>query len=235
MSLNMLDIILLICFAFGFLIGFKRGIIKQGVFTIGIFLVVFLSFVFKNSLSIILYKHLSFYTVGILRNYSVLNILLYELISFFILLSVLSLIFIIILKISGIVEKLVRATIILALPSKLLGGILGIIEIYIFSFIILLVINMPIFNISNEELVMNSKLKDKILNNTVLMSNVSKNLVKSIDSVNALIDSDEKLGSKEFNCKALNIFVKNKIISKDSINYLKNNNKIDKKCETNNN
>lgn len=235
MSLNMLDIILLICFAFGFLIGFKRGIIKQGVFTIGIFLVVFLSFVFKNSLSIILYKHLPFYTVGILRNYSVLNILLYELISFFILLSVLSLIFIIILKISGIVEKLVRATIILALPSKLLGGILGIIEIYIFSFIILLVINMPIFNISNEELVMNSKLKDKILNNTVLMSNVSKNLVKSIDSVNALIDSDEKLGSKEFNCKALNIFVKNKIISKDSINYLKNNNKIDKKCETNNN
>lgn len=230
MNLNLLDAIIILVLAFGFLSGFRRGAIKQGVLTVGLILVVILSFIFKNSLSMILYKHFPFYAVGILKNYSVLNILLYELISFFILLSIFSLIFAVILKISGVVERLVRLTILLALPSKIIGGILGIIESYIFIFIVLLIINMPIFSISSEEFVNESKLKDKILNNTLLISKLSGGLLNSVNTVNDLLDDKDKLGTEEFNCKSLNVFVKNKIISNDSINYLKDNNKIDKKC-----
>ena len=138
--MNILDIIILIFLALGFISGFKRGVIKQGVLTFGTILVVVLSFLLKNPLSMALYKHFPFFTSGLLENYSVLNILLYELISFFILLSIFSLIFAIVLKISGIIEKILRATIILAIPSKLLGGILGMIEFYVISFVILLII-----------------------------------------------------------------------------------------------
>lgn len=230
MSFNVIDIAIVFLLLFGFLNGFKRGFIKQAVITIGTILVIILAFLFKNPLSMVLYKHLPFYTVGLLKNYSSLNILLYELISFFILLSLFSLIFAVIVKISGLVEKILRATIILALPSKILGGILGVIETYNFCFIVLLIITMPIFMFSTEPIITESKLKDKILNNTIIISDMSKGLVKSIDKVNDLLMSKKQLGKKEFNCKTINVFVKNKVVSKKSVKYLQENNKIDKEC-----
>ena len=230
MSFNVIDIAIVFLLFFGFLNGFKRGFIKQAVITIGTIIVIILAFLFKNPLSMVLYKHLPFYTVGLLKNYSSLNILLYELISFFILLSLFSLIFAVIVKISGLVEKIVRATIILALPSKILGGILGVIETYNFCFIVLLIITMPIFMFSTEPIITESKLKDKILNNTIIISDMSKGLVKSIDKVNDLLMSKKQLGKKEFNCKTINVFVKNKVVSKKSVKYLQDNNKIDKEC-----
>ena len=229
--MNIVDYIIIIFILLGFVSGFKRGVIKQGVLTFGTILVVVLAFIFKNSLSIVLYQKFSFFTVGLLENYSMLNVLLYELISFFILLSIFSLIFAIIVKISGIIEKFLRATIILAIPSKLLGGILGMIEYYVISFIILLIITMPIFEVSNIDSIRESKVKDRILNNSLLMSKVSNGLIDSINEVNDLLNDKNKLGTKEFNCKSLNIFVKNKIVSEESINYLKENNKINKTCK----
>ena len=229
--MNIVDYIIIIFILLGFVSGFKRGVIKQGVLTFGTILVVVLAFIFKNSLSIVLYQKFSFFTVGLLENYSMLNVLLYELISFFILLSIFSLIFAIIVKISGIIEKFLRATIILAIPSKLLGGILGMIEYYVISFIILLIITMPIFEVSKIDSIRESKVKDRILNNSLLMSKVSNGLIDSINEVNDLLNDKNKLGTKEFNCKSLNIFFKNKIVSEESINYLKENNKINKTCK----
>ena len=229
--MNLLDIIILVLLILGFINGFRRGAIKQGVLTAGIFLVVILSFIFKNPLSIMLYKKLPFFTTGILKNYSILNILLYELISFLILLIILSLIFAIISKISGIVEKLVRSTIILALPSRLIGGLFGLIEVYIFTFIVLLIVTMPIFSVSKSKVITNSSMKNIVLNKSLVLSNVSKGIVKSINEVNDLIKSKNKLGTEEFNCKALEIFKDNKVISKESIDYLKSKKKISNKCK----
>ncbi|MBR2712804.1 MAG: CvpA family protein [Bacilli bacterium] len=229
--MNLLDIIILVLLVLGFINGFRRGAIKQGVLTIGIFLVVILAFIFKNPLSIMLYKKLPFFTTGILKNYSILNILLYELLSFLILLVIFSLIFAIISKISGIVEKLVRSTIILALPSRLIGGLFGLIEVYIFTFIVLLIITMPIFSVSKSKEITNSSMKNIVLNKSLVLSNVSKGIVKSINEVNDLIKSKNKLGTEEFNCKALEIFKENKAISKESIDYLKSKKKINDKCK----
>lgn len=230
--MSILDIIILGFLVLGFLAGFKRGIVKQGVLTFGTIIVVILAFVFKNQLSIVLYQKFPFFTVGLLENYSILNILLYELISFFILLSIFGLILAIIVKISGIVEKIVRATVILALPSKILGGILGIIEIYVFLYIVLFIVTLPIFTISSNKIITESKLKDKILDNTILISKLSKGINNSVSEIKTLMDSKKKLGSEEFNCKALKIFIKNKVVSKESITYLKKQNKINKTCKT---
>lgn len=230
--MSILDIIILGFLVLGFLAGFKRGIVKQGVLTFGTIIVVILAFVFKNQLSIVLYQKFPFFTVGLLENYSILNILLYELISFFILLSIFGLILAIIVKISGIVEKIVRATVILALPSKILGGILGIIEIYVFLYIVLFIVTLPIFTISSHKIITESKLKDKILDNTILISKLSKGINNSVSEIKTLMDSKKKLGSEEFNCKALKIFIKNKVVSKESITYLKKQNKINKTCKT---
>ena len=47
----MLDIIIIMILLFGALIGFKRGVIKQGVITIGMILILVLSFILKNPVS----------------------------------------------------------------------------------------------------------------------------------------------------------------------------------------
>ena len=230
MSLNIVDGIIILLLVLGFVSGFKRGVVKQGVLTLGTILIVVLAFLFKNPLSMMLYKHFPFFTVGILKNYSILNILLYELISFFILLSIFALILAIIIKISGVIEKFLRSTVILALPSRICGGVLGMIEFYIFAYILLLIITMPIFTISSSKPITESKYKDTILNNTLIMSYLSSDIVNSVNEINELLEYEDKLGTNNFNCKALNIFVDNNIISKESISYLRKNNKIDFPC-----
>ena len=49
--MSILDIIIIIFIALGFLSGFRRGIIKQGVITFGTILVVVLAFLLKDPLS----------------------------------------------------------------------------------------------------------------------------------------------------------------------------------------
>ena len=229
--MSILDILIIIFIGLGFFAGFQRGIIKQGVLTVGTTLVVFFAFLFKNSLSMFMYQHFPFFTTGILKNYSILNILVYELIAFFILLAIFGLILAIVVKISGVVERLVRATVILALPSRILGGLLGAIEMYIYAFIILFIISMPIFSISKSDFVTKSNLREGILKNTVLISHFSNDVNESVTEINDLLTSEKKLGSEEFNCKALNIFYKHKVVTEDSLNYLRDNNKIDKSCK----
>lgn len=229
--MNLVDIIIIILLALGFLAGFKRGIIKQGVLTAGIVLVVVLAFLLKDPLSMVLYKHCPFFTFGILKNYSVLNILLYELISFFILASLFALILGIVVKISGLVERFVRATVILALPSKILGGLVGIVEMFVLLYIVLFIVTMPIFSVSKNKTLRESNMKNTILNNTLLISHLGKGVSKSAEGVTELLDSKDKLGTEEFNCKALKIFLENKIVSKDSIKYLKEKGKISDTCK----
>ena len=223
---NIVDLIIIIFLLLGFISGYEKGFIKQGVSTIGNIIVVVLAFLLKNNLSIILYKKLPFFTVGLLKNYSSLNILIYELISFIILLIIFGIILALIVKLSGLLEKMVEGTVILKLPFKLLGGLLGMIECYIALFVILLILSAPLFSFDFSQEINKSRFRNFILNNTVLMSNLSKPLVKTLDEINELSDI-ENLGTKEFNCKSIKVFRKNNIIDKDSLDYLIENKKIE--------
>ena len=230
---NIVDLIIIIFLLLGFVGGYEKGLIKQAVSTVGSILCVVLAFLLKNNLSIILYKKLPFFTVGILKNYSSLNILVYELISFLILLIIFSIILAIIIKISGVVEKLVEGTIILKTPSKILGGLLGMIDCYIAVFIILIIFSLPILQFGFIEEVNKSTLRNFILKNTLVLSNLSKPLVNTIDEVYELTDI-KKLGTEEFNCRSIKIFKKNNIINDENIEYLIDNNKLEydsKKCK----
>lgn len=223
---NVVDIIIIIFILIGFIGGYEKGFIKQGVSTIGNILVIVLAFLLKNNLSIILYKKLPFFTIGLLKNYSSLNILIYELISFIILLIIFGIILALIIKLSGILEKMVEGTIILKLPFKLLGGLLGMVECYIALFVILLILSTPVFSFDFVKEINNSKLRNFILNNTILISNISKPLVKTIDDINEL-SSIKKIGTEEYNCKSIKIMLKNKIINEESLEYLIEHDKLE--------
>ena len=223
------DIIIALLLISGFITGYKKGFIKQALSTAGLIVSVVLAFLLKNNLSIILYKNCPFFTVGLLKNYSSLNILLYELLSFFILFIVFSVITNIIIRIIGIAEKIIDDDGALKMLFKILGGLLGALESYVSIFVILLVLSMPIFSLKFTNYIHKSKLSKAVLNNTILISNIAEPLVKTINSVGKL-ELKENIGKEEFNCETIEIFKKNKIVSEESIEYLEEKNKINK-CE----
>ena len=228
----MLDIIIIMIIVFGALIGFKRGIIKQSVVTLGMILVVILSFALKNPVSAFMYKNFPFFSFnGIYEDISVLNILLYEIIAFSIVFSILSTILIIIIRISNSFDKILKLTFLFALPSRILGAILGAMEYYLIVFIFLFVIMQPVFELNNSDLFKNSKLKNVILEKTPFVSGYIEPTVKTVEEIEKLIKDRKKYDEKQFNCKITNIMVKNKIIDKKSLDYLYSSGKIKTKCK----
>jgi hypothetical protein len=182
----------------------------------------------KNSLSLLMYKTLPFFTTGILNNYSSLNIIIYELSAFLLLFSLLTTILVIFIKISKIVEKLLRVTVILAIPSKILGFILGIIENYLISLVFLVVLLNPTFNIKTLP---DSKVSNFILKNTPIVSIYTDKYIDSFNEIKDLLEDKNKYDDKIFNCKLQKILINNKIVSKESIDYLIKSGKIYKKCK----
>ena len=84
-----ISIILLIILACG-AAGFKRGVFKQLVTTVGFVLVVVLAFYLKNPIAEFLSLHLPFFTFGgDFANVTSMNIILYQLISFILVVIVL--------------------------------------------------------------------------------------------------------------------------------------------------
>ena len=202
----MLDIIIIMILLFGALIGFKRGVIKQGVITIGMILILVLSFILKNPVSSLMYKNLPFFSFGgLFENLAVLNIIVYEGFAFLIVFSVLSTIFIILIKVSSILEKILRATIVLALPSKILGMILGIFEYYLIIFVVLFILSSPIFGLNDNKLFTESKIRNIILENTPFVSDQISGSLSALDDISDLINNKDEISDSEFNCKSIDI------------------------------
>ena len=227
----MLDLIIIIFILFGGLIGFKRGIIKQSVVTIGMVLVLVLSFILKNPVSAFMYKNFPFFSFnGLYKNISVINILVYELIAFFVVFSLLSIILIILTKISSVMEKLLRVTIILAIPSKILGLILGFVEYYIVAFVVLFALAQPIFNLNDRNWFKESQMKDIMFEKTPIISKYVSKTTDSFYEVSALMKNKKNYSDKKMNCEITKMMLKNKIIKKDSLDYLYSSGKIKYKC-----
>ena len=230
--MSLLDIIIVMIIVFGALIGFKRGIIKQGLVTIGIEVILILSFILKNPISAFMYKNLPFFSFnGLYENISVLNILLYEVIAFALVFSILSTILLVLIRISKSFDKVLKLTLLFSLPSRILGAILGACEYYLIVFIVLFILMQPVFQISSNDLFLDSKLKDIVLKNTPFISGYIKPTMDAVEDIEELIKDKDNYSDKEFNCKATNIMVKNKVIEKKSLDYLYESGKIKSKCQ----
>lgn len=218
--LNIVDSIIILALLMGAVIGFKKGIIKSVVSFVGTIIVIALSFTLKNPLSVFLYTYLPFFNVGI----AVINILIYEAIAFLILFSLFSIILKIVIKISGIIETLLKFTIVLGIPSKILGAIFGFLEMYLFIFITLFILIQA--NLFSGYL-KDSKMVNFILSKTPIISNVLDN---SYDAVKEIIELNEGYKNNQdkdkLNQDGLDILLKYNVISVDNANKLIENDKL---------
>lgn len=209
--MNIIDaVIILIILAAG-VNGLKNGVIKQLVATVGFILMIIIAFYLKNPVADFLSMNFPFFKFGGSVVAS-LNILLYQGIAFILVVLLLELILGIIIKVSGLIEKILKFTVILGIPSKILGFIVGLLEGFAIVFLALFILKQPQFNI---DIVNESKFADPILSSTPLLSNVAKPLVSTINDTYALVveHNEKKISDEELDYKSIELMLKHKIIT----------------------
>ena len=223
--MNLLDYIILGVLLISALMGFKKGIISTVVAFAGTLLVIILAFYLKNPVSSILYQNMPFFDLGgKAAGMTIFNILIYEGASFIITLIVLSFIMKIIINVSGVFSKLVNASIILTLPSKILGLICGLIEGVILAFIITFIIALVA---PSSNLYSGSKYADTLITKTPILSNMSKTTVNSVNEIYNITSNYANSSDKNnANLEGLNVLLKYEILSVDSAENLVNKGKL---------
>ena len=223
--MSIVDIFIIVFILIGGLLGLKRGAVKEFISAIGFFVIVVLSFLLKNPLSVIFYENLPFFKFGgIFKGVTALNIALYELIAFLVVALVLTFIWKLVEYASNLMQKLINMTIILGLPSKIIGFIIGVLEYYVLAFIIIYILTIPIFSVKP---VIESKGAQCILNDTPVISKFVKNSSAFIGEFIELRDKYQVTESaNEFNYETLDLFMKYDIVDVKSVKKLKEKNKI---------
>lgn len=218
--MNILDIVIALVLIMSAIIGFKRGAIKEVVSLVGIIIVFILAFSLKGVLGNVLCKWLPFFNfAGNLEGVTVLNILLYQLIAFLIIYSLLFSVYMIVVKISGIVQKIVHMTVILWLPSKLIGAVVAFITGYVMVFVVLLALLIPL---KDTDIFKNSKFANYIVYDTPILASSSENISTSINEIYELGEDLSKgdISKNEANVKTMDILLKYKVVSAETAREL---------------
>lgn len=222
--MNVVDVIIIALLILGGVAGFKAGVIKKLTDFIGMFVVIILAFYLKNYISVIMYENLPFFNFfGLINGIDALNILLYEVIAFLVIFIALLFVLKVVLMLTGLVEKILKATVILSIPSKLLGIVVGVIEMYVYLFLILVIVSLPIFDSS---FLKDSKMNNFILNNTPVLSGVSEEIIDIYGDVYNIIDNRKNKTNEQLNEEILKVLIDKKVVTKESAKKLVDKNKI---------
>lgn len=218
--MNIVDIAIIIIIAFGAIMGFKRGFTRSLVSALGFIVITVLAFLLKNPISVFLYENLPFFKfAGIIKGVTVLNIALYEILAFIVVLAILGVLLKVLMLATSIFEKILNATIILGIPSKIAGAIVGAVQYFVIVFVVLYIVSLPVFNVS---IISESTMKDKILNNTPILSGMVDDSVKVINEFTSIKDKykDNNSNAEQFNKEVLDLFLKYDIVKVESIDKL---------------
>ena len=222
--MNVVDVIIIALLILCGVDGFKAGVIKKLTDFIGMFVVIILAFYLKNYISVIMYENLPFFNFfGLINGIDALNILLYEVIAFLVIFIALLFVLKVVLMLTGLVEKILKATVILSIPSKLLGIVVGVIEMYVYLFLILVIVSLPIFDSS---FLKDSKMNNFILNNTPVLSGVSEEIIDIYGDVYNIIDNRKNKTNEQLNEEILKVLIDKKVVTKESAKKLVDKNKI---------
>ena len=222
MSPNIFSVVIVLLILLCGVLGSKRGILKEIVVIVGTIAVFILAFFLKDYVASLFCQYLPFLNFKIpLGNLISLNIIFYQLLAFLILVIVFRLILQILIDVTGIFSKIINATIILALPNKLLGFIVGLIEGYILMFIILNVIAIPM---SGSKLFMESSVRKYIVNSTPVLKDTIGGLNYAIEDVLSLNSENNQ---NDNDLKVIDIMLKYKTVSIEFIDTVKETGKLD--------
>lgn len=224
MNIGIIDAVIILFILLGGVVGFKEGVIKKLTSVVGLILVVVLAFTLKNKLSVYFYENLPFFDLwGVFKGIQILNVIFYEVVAFLVIASVLMLVYRVLLGFTGLIEKILKATIILSIPSKILGFIVGLIESYIWVYIVLFILTLPIINLKD---IYTSKVANYIMEETPYLSKYTGKTVKIYNDLYEVIDNKGNKTNKQINEDAMDLMLKYDIITPESAEKLIDKNKV---------
>lgn len=228
MRMSVVDIIVLGVLILFVLKGFSNGVFKEGISFVGGIVVLVLAFLFKNPVSKFMYQTLPFFKfTGMMSGISVLNIIIYEVIAFMIVATILLLVYELVLKMTNIFEKILRWTFVFALPSKIGGAVVGFVEGVIIVFIGLFICLQ--FDATRSP-VRESKYADMVLTKTPFLGDAIYPVYNSLQEIYKVAEQYKDSEDKEAaNLESLDILLKYRAIDVESAEYLLDKGKLELK------
>ena len=222
--MNVIDIIIIAVLIIGAFLGFKNGAIKTLTSFVGTLIIIIIAFIFKGGISQLLYEYLPFFGFwGVIKGVQVINIVFYEVVAFLLVFIILSFLLHILIVASGLFEKILKMTVLLSLPSKIIGIFIGLLQYYMYIFIILFVFSLPMFHINQ---ISESKYATMILNDTPILSDYSEESVAIYNDVYDIVKERDNKTNEQLNKEILEVMLTNKFITYESAKYLIDSNKI---------
>ncbi len=218
--MTILDIGIILILLMFMIVGWKNGGIKELVSFIGIIIVFIISYHLKGIIGNIFCTILPFIKFsGTLSGLTVINIFLYQAIAFLLVFSILLGFYAILMSISKTIQKIVHLTIILWLPSKLLGAIVGFVKAWIILFVVLTVLIVPL---KDKQILEESKIANTIMYKTPILRQITSPFTSAIEEINSLtIKTATKANTpEEINKEAINIMLKYNVVDKELIEKL---------------
>ncbi len=219
--MNLVDLIVFLFLILFGVVGAKRGVFKELVLLVGTVLVFYLAYIFKDFLGNIFLLNLPMFDFpSFFKGVITLNILLYQTLAFLIVLAILLIVLNVLLSITVLFEKILKFTIVLGIPSKILGFFAGLAEGYVILFVILFFLTQPAFSFNK---IRDSKYATKVLTSSPLLTDITKDSVDLMENIYAL--KNEK-NTDVLNTKILDMSLDKKIIDYKTANDLYKNGKI---------
>lgn len=208
MNLNFtaIDVVLIVVILFGAFIGFKKGLINNIISFIGVIIAIMIAWYLKNPISEFMYTSLPFFSFK--GETALINIIIYELIAFLLIATILLIILKLIVKVTGLIDKILSVTTTLGFISKILGFAFGFIETYVLSFIVLFILY-HCTGLYNE--IDNSVVASRMLNSTPVLSKFVEGESKSLQEISDLKDI-YKVGTDEYNEHLFETLIKYNVI-----------------------
>lgn len=224
--MGIIDILIFVIILAFVIVGYKQGVVRELIQLIGVILMFYISYLIKNPVGNFLCSVFPFFKfTGSISGLVTLNILMYQIIAFILVFSILLTLYMFILKISKILQKVVNMTILLWWPSKVAGALVGFIEGYIIVFIALIILMVPF----GDSILLESNYKDKIIYDTPILSKYTYDFTRSIKEIYSLGKkvSNKEIDTNKANLETIDIMLKNNLVSKNTIENLNNKNKLD--------
>ena len=224
--MTIVDAVVILFLLLGAVLGFKKGAIRSLVGLVGTIAVVVIAYYLKNPVADLLYNFVPFFDFSCnWQGLVTLNILLYESIAYVLVFVILYGLLSLILRLTGIIEKFLTMTIILGIPSKIIGAVLGFLEAVVFSFIILFVLLQ--FN-GSHTFIKESTVAMSILDKTPLIGAMVNDTYDAIVEISDLQDKYKDSASKdEYNAEILGIMLRYHVVTPDTTRKLIDNGKLD--------
>lgn len=223
--MNIIDVAIILILLLGGFTGAKNGFFKQSVVLLGTILCFVIAWYLKDPVANFLSYNLPFFNfAGPFEGLTSLNIVMYQLIAFLLIMAILSAILIVLVRMTGALEKVLKWTIILGIPSKILGFLVGLLEAYVILFIILFFMGQPAFDVG---IIQDSKYAPKIVESSPVLSNVVEDMNKAIIDIYDINEGYQvNQNVNQYNKKVIDSLLDHKVIDKEYVNTLVQKGKI---------